>query len=234
MVEIGAGPVASEYEILDRARTDRSGAIDERVWLPDHARPDREWVFVVTTTDHASRARSNRFEVRSRESGRPADRDRRARRPVSRDSDSESVTVVGVLVDEGVECPAIRGEDGRLYTLAGGGRDIPVGTRVRVSGAVAEVSTCMQGTTLGISELTVLEEAVQRDRVTVTGVVTDEGVECPAVSSDDGRLFTLAGAGRDLAAGTRVRVSGVVAEVSTCMQGTTLGDVRIRVLEDLD
>lgn len=59
------------------------------------------------------------------------------------------VRVVGTLTDEGVECPAMRGDDGELYTL--GPRDMvrgEVGDRVRVTGRIAEASICMQGTTL--------------------------------------------------------------------------------------
>ena len=71
--------------------------------------------------------------------------------------DPRFVRVVGTLTDEGVECPAMRGDDGTLYTL--GPADLvrgEVGDRVRVVGRVAEASICMQGTTLVVESFEVL------------------------------------------------------------------------------
>lgn len=68
-------------------------------------------------------------------------------RPASAD---EMVSVTGVLTEEGVECQALRGEDGELYTVAGGLEGFEPGDRVRVVGRIAEMSFCMQGTTLGV------------------------------------------------------------------------------------
>lgn len=67
------------------------------------------------------------------------------------------VRIVGTLTDEGVECPAMRGDDGELYTL--GPRELirgEVGDRVRVTGRLAEASICMQGTTLIVESFEVL------------------------------------------------------------------------------
>lgn len=58
--------------------------------------------------------------------------------------------------------------------------------------------------------------------VTVTGTLTDEGVECPAMDGDDGALYTLAGDLGPFGPGDRVRVTGEIAEMSFCMQGTTI------------
>ena len=73
------------------------------------------------------------------------------------------------------------------------------------------------------------EEAVQQPAgITITGIVTNEGVECPAVRADDGKLYTITGPGREtLRPGMRVRISGTVAEVSTCMQGITIAATSI-------
>jgi hypothetical protein len=60
------------------------------------------------------------------------------------------VSVVGHLTDEGVECQALRTDDGALYTLAGDVGAFKAGDRVRVDGEIAEMSTCVQGTTLGV------------------------------------------------------------------------------------
>ncbi|MBW3534590.1 MAG: hypothetical protein KY453_05145 [Gemmatimonadetes bacterium] len=59
--------------------------------------------------------------------------------------------------------------------------------------------------------------------VRVEGEVTDEGVECPAIRTPDGTIYTLAGGDTaGLQAGDRVVVEGTIAEMSICMQGITL------------
>lgn len=68
----------------------------------------------------------------------------------------KKVVVRGVLTDEGVECQALRGDDGILYTLAGvAGKmeGFEVGDRVRVQGTVAEMSFCQQGTTIDVKKI---------------------------------------------------------------------------------
>lgn len=64
--------------------------------------------------------------------------------------------------------------------------------------------------------------------MTVTGVVTGEGVECPSIRGQDGQLYTLVGNLDDLQPGDRVQVQGQRAEASFCMQGTTLEVRRMR------
>jgi hypothetical protein len=74
--------------------------------------------------------------------------------------ENRSVRVVGVLTDEGAECPALRGDDGQLYTLTP--RDLQgfeVGDRVAVVGKVAEISFCNQGTTLEVQKITAAKPA---------------------------------------------------------------------------
>jgi hypothetical protein len=70
---------------------------------------------------------------------------------------SESITVIGTVTNEGVECPAVRGDDGMLYTVTGEGRDrLTPGARVRITGIIAQVSFCMQGTTINAAKIEVL------------------------------------------------------------------------------
>ena len=65
------------------------------------------------------------------------------------------ITVVGQLTSEGVECQALRGDDGQLYTLLGGELgDLPVETRVRVLGERLEFSSCQQGITIRVQSIT--------------------------------------------------------------------------------
>ena len=66
----------------------------------------------------------------------------------------------------------------------------------------------------------------------ITGTVTNEGVECPAVRTADGKLYTIATTEREkLKPGARVRIEGTVAEMSFCMQGTTISATKIEVLQ---
>jgi hypothetical protein len=58
------------------------------------------------------------------------------------------ICVRGKLTDEGTECQALRSDDGQLYTLIGDLKGFKIGDTVIVCGAVAEVSICMQGTTI--------------------------------------------------------------------------------------
>lgn len=63
------------------------------------------------------------------------------------------VRVSGTITDEGVECPVLRTEDGTLYSLTGELGDAGPGDRVQVEGPIAEMSICMQGTTLEVRTL---------------------------------------------------------------------------------
>lgn len=70
------------------------------------------------------------------------------------------ITIAGVVTSEGVECPAVRADDGQIYTVAGGDRSrLRPGTRVRVTGTVAQMSFCMQGTTIDAKKIEVLRES---------------------------------------------------------------------------
>lgn len=67
--------------------------------------------------------------------------------------------------------------------------------------------------------------------ITITGTVTAEGVECPAVRTADDQLYTIAGGDRDLLKpGRRVRITGTIAQMSFCMQGTTISATKVEVL----
>jgi len=59
----------------------------------------------------------------------------------------------GVLTGEGVECPALRGDDGQLYTLAGDLAGASLGDQVCVDGQLVEISICQQGITLEIKQI---------------------------------------------------------------------------------
>lgn len=68
-------------------------------------------------------------------------------------------------------------------------------------------------------------------KLTVTGRLTDEGVECQAFRGDDGQLYTLVGELSGWKAGARVRISGQPLDMSFCQQGTTIRVSRIQSAE---
>jgi len=160
--------------------------------------------------------------------------------PPAAPDDREIREVTGVITDQGAECPALRGDDGTLYTLTGNnlGRLQP-GQRVFVVGRVAKVSFCQQGTTLAVNVVEVRGRegfipgvpGTRPDQTReVSGVITDQGVECPALRGDDGTLYTLTGNRVDsLRPGQQVTVAGSVAEISFCQQGITLAVDRLEV-----
>lgn len=61
--------------------------------------------------------------------------------------------IEGVLTGEGVECPALRGHDGQLYTLAGAPDGAIVGDALCVQGRLVEISICQQGITLEVETI---------------------------------------------------------------------------------
>ncbi|MGH6934186.1 MAG: DUF5818 domain-containing protein [Dongiaceae bacterium] len=58
--------------------------------------------------------------------------------------------IEGQLIDGGVECPAMNGADGTLYTLLGDLDGFRSGDRVCIVPSYVEVSFCMQGTTVHV------------------------------------------------------------------------------------
>lgn len=58
--------------------------------------------------------------------------------------------------------------------------------------------------------------------ICVSGRITDEGVECPTLRSQDGTLYSLAGDLGEFDVGDEVCVCGPTGGFSICMQGTTI------------
>jgi hypothetical protein len=133
-VTVAAGPSPAEARRLSDSRTSGRGDLIATVNVPP--RPDNadRLVFVVETSDGRVRVASAPFRVVP---------------------PGEAVIVTGTLSSEGAECPTLRGEDGKLYSLTGAnlGKLVP-GSHVRVEGTVAEMSTCMQGTTIVVLSVT--------------------------------------------------------------------------------
>jgi hypothetical protein len=63
------------------------------------------------------------------------------------------VTIEGVLTNGGVECPALRTDDGTLYTLNGNLKKFKEGDRVEVVGDIADISICQQGIAINVHHI---------------------------------------------------------------------------------
>ena len=72
--------------------------------------------------------------------------------------EGEQLFLEGRLTDEGVECPAFRTDDDELYTLTGDLGGFSPGDEVRIVATPVEISTCMQGTTVQVVEISAIEE----------------------------------------------------------------------------
>lgn len=62
-VEIGLGPVDSEFEIFDSAQTDDAGVLNREVTLPDWLDVNGDWVFVIDYNQGEVRIISDPFTV---------------------------------------------------------------------------------------------------------------------------------------------------------------------------
>ncbi len=152
------------------------------------------------------------------------------------------------------DCQILTDDEGKKHALAGDLSAFRDGERIFVRGTVGEVSPCTDGLTIQVVDA----QAAPRDdaapttqsatekpamkntvvqgkalpkagkKLVVRGVLTAEGVECPALRGDDGILYTLAGKTEGFEIGDRVRVEGTVAEMSICQQGTTIDVKKIQ------
>lgn len=189
---------------------------------PGWVEPGNHYLFVVTTPDHDDEAISGRFTVSgTRDEG-------------DRSDEGQIMMLRGRLTSEGVECQAMRTEDGTLYTLAGDTESFQDGDRVAVKARQVGMSVCTQGTTVEVVDIRPAHRGIGRDegddnlrRVhRVTGTLI-EGTECHALRTDDGTVYTLVG--HDLSAwseGDRLWMEGVEADASFWMQGETTLEIR--------
>lgn len=106
----------------------------------------------------------------------------------------EPIHLSGTFSDEGVECPAVRGDDGELYTLVGDVSGFEPGERVELIGTPAELSFCMQGVMLDVQAIEDESVRGQQMLMTLTGEVLDgtAGIRnCLILKSSDGKLYGL-------------------------------------------
>ena len=122
-VTVGAGPSPSEVRRLADARTSNRGVLLVTVNVPPKPDNSDKLLFVIETVDGRLRIASEAFRVVA---------------------PTAAISVTGTLSREGAECPALHGDDGKVYSLAPAsiGKFGP-GDRVHVEGTVADVLTCM-------------------------------------------------------------------------------------------
>ena len=82
-----------------------------------------------------------------------------------------TVIATGTVTNAGVECPAVRADDGKTYTVAKAQMPLNANTHVRVVGSQAQASTCMQGTTIRSTSIENLSATVM-DPTAVTATTT--------------------------------------------------------------
>jgi LysM repeat protein len=120
---------------IDRVRADRRGRVNVEIALPRWARQGRRVFFALQTIDGQRRAVAGPFRV------------------ISRSPQPERLSVSGTMIEGGVECPLLRADNGRVYSLTGNTGGFGPGDRVLVEGRLAEVSICMQGTALQVRRI---------------------------------------------------------------------------------
>jgi hypothetical protein len=161
LVQFGSGGSAtSEHRVGTEARANRFGVAEGRLVVPASTTAAGEWFFTAGSAGRRAVTSPVRFRVlgERRTDGAGASPSLPSiPSPGEEERTPMRVDVTGLLTDEGVECPAMRGDDGRLYTLTGNLQGHRQGDRVRVVGTVAEISFCMQGTTVVVEQISRVE-----------------------------------------------------------------------------
>ena len=134
---IGRRP--DNLEVTERLRADARGRVSAAIELPEWARPGREIYFALQARDGGERVVAEPFRVARRQ------------------DQPERLSLTGTITNRGVECPVMRGDNGRTYSLTGNLQGYRAGDRVLVEGRVAEASICQQGTTIEIRRISEAE-----------------------------------------------------------------------------
>jgi LysM repeat protein len=135
-LDLMAGWSRGDLRPVATVRADWRGEVEVDVRVPHWAERGETMIFALAGPGRRQPVASEPFRVTSRHAGRRG-----------------SVSVSGTLTRQGVECPVMRGDDGRTYSLLGELRGVRPGDRIHVEGRIVEMSTCMQGTSLEISRL---------------------------------------------------------------------------------
>lgn len=116
-------------------------------------------VTLVALTGCADDGTGDATTPESRAAETPADTEGEPMEEPTATEGAEQLLLEGRLTDEGVECPAFRSdEDDELYTLTGDLGGFGPGDRVRIVAVPVQMSTCMQGITVRIVEISAIDE----------------------------------------------------------------------------
>jgi hypothetical protein len=130
---VSAEPAGGSAEIIAHGVTSDRGEAFVDARIPKAPDDGENLTFIVATADGRVTVRSELFSVVAA---------------------GAAVSLTGTLTKEGVECPAMRGDDGKLYTLLPPALGaLGPGDRVHVEGSVAEMTECQQGTTIVVTKL---------------------------------------------------------------------------------
>jgi len=128
-VRIGVGALRFGFEEVAQVMTSNRGVLSLTIEVPEWAQRDLIHRFIVFDFYFNPIALSDIFHV----------------------TDADGLVLRrGQLTAEGVECPALRGDDGLLYTLTGDLADAKTSDEMIVEGRLTETSVCMQGTTIQV------------------------------------------------------------------------------------
>jgi hypothetical protein len=128
---IGFGDL-SQHVILGHVEADMDGNLSATITIPTDAAPRAQFLFAQNSESGQMVSMPTAFVVTGADG---------------------KVTLSGRMSDEGVECAAMRGDAGELYTLTGSHDWPEPGTRVTVEGTMAEMSTCQQGATIAVESI---------------------------------------------------------------------------------
>jgi hypothetical protein len=218
-------PSQQRYQEVGRTFVGQSGMLTTDVTVPANYKPGDRISFAILTIDRRVLRTSRHFTVTEGTAELRA---------------GMFVALEGLLKDGEDMCYRLQINGDEMYWLAGDIRQPPLGERVRAYGSVAESEFCGEGKTIIVTRVVPIpaaeldpiegddelvppdDEPAETIMLEIEGRITDEGVTCLAMRDADDNLYTLTGEMPDLQPGDRVRVTGERAEMSICMQGTTI------------
>lgn len=131
-VHVGVGATRTGFEALHEAEQQMWGEVSATITIPETVPWDRAVLLVAFDAIFAPIGLSDPFHV-TRPDG--------------------ILQRTGQVTGEGVECLAMRDNDGFLYTLIGNVDGLTAGESVVIQGTYVEASTCMQGTTINVTRV---------------------------------------------------------------------------------
>ena len=130
-VYIGFGALGGNHQLLTQAEPDADGLLSATVALPSWATPDLKHFFFLAGFDQRPFVTSHEFHV----------------------ADEEGVfRVEGEISDEGLTCPTLRNDDGRLYTLGGNTEGLTAGSRVVLRATLSDEPLCDEGVAIEVRD----------------------------------------------------------------------------------